>query len=106
MTTSCTGRLPNPLLGLLLSGGLVWATESPYLYGIFDGGDPTPADATEYLSHLTGGAGPGWVTVTVSVGANTNQTWGKDYRFLSNLGHTVICRINHGYFPSGTIPLT
>src|SRR5207247_2814481 len=23
-----------------------------------------------------------------------------------NPGHTVICRINHGYFPNGTIPLT
>jgi hypothetical protein len=106
MTTSCTCRLPNLLVGLLLSGGLVWAGESPYLYGIFDGGDPTPADASEYLGHISSGGGPGWVTVTVSVGANTNNTSGMDYRFLSNPGHTVICRINHAYFPGGTIPLT
>ncbi|HOX58865.1 MAG TPA: hypothetical protein P5205_16800 [Candidatus Paceibacterota bacterium] len=102
-------RLPRfaVLLGsIFLLSHLPCAAESPFLYGIFDGGDPDPADASEYLGHISSGAGPGWVTVTVSIGANTNDTWGKDYRFLSNLGHTVIGRINHGYFPIGTIPLT
>jgi len=99
-------RLPALFTGFLLLSFALPAAESPYLYGIFDGGDPTPADASEYLGRIRNGAGPGWVTVTVSVGANTNDTWGVDYRFLSNQGHTVICRINHGYFPNGTIPPT
>jgi len=106
MQTTCASRLTVFLAGVLLPVRLLCASESPYLYGIFDGGDPTPADASEYLGHISSGAGPGWVTVTVSVGADTNDTWGVDYRFLSNPGHTVICRINHGYFPIGTIPLT
>lgn len=99
-------RLVVVLTSILLLARSLWAAESPYLYGIFDGGDPTPADASEYLGHISNGAGPGWVTVTVSIGVDTNQTWGVDYRFLSNQGHTVIGRINHGYFPNGTIPPT
>ena len=94
------------LAGFLLLSRQGRATESPYLYGIFDGGDPSPGNATEFLNHVSSGAGPAWVTVTASIGANTNDTWGIDYRFLSNQGHTVIGRINHGYFPIGTIPLT
>ncbi len=105
--TRPTPSLITLLLAVLLATGPAGlAQESPYLYGIFDGGDPSPADASEYLGHISSGAGPGWVTVTASIGANTNDTWGVDYRFLSNQGHTVIGRINHGYFPIGTIPLT
>ncbi|MSU59521.1 MAG: hypothetical protein EXS35_15350 [Pedosphaera sp.] len=78
----------------------LFAAESPYLYGIF-GDDPNPS---EYLGHIAP-AGPGWVTATVQVGADTNDASGVDFTFLSNQGHTVICRINHGYFPNGTIPL-
>ncbi|PYJ04486.1 MAG: hypothetical protein DME25_09910 [Verrucomicrobia bacterium] len=99
-------RLGILLTGSLLFGRALFAAESAYLYGIFDGGDPSPADASEYLGHISSGAGPGWVTCTIGVGANTNDAWGVDFRFLSNTGHTVICRINHGYFPNGTIPLT
>jgi len=106
MKPTRTQRLPVLLGSIVLLACSLWAAESPFIYGIFDGGDPTPADASEYLGHISSGAGPGWVTVTVSIGSNTNQTWGVDYRFLTNQGHTVICRINNGYFPSGTIPLT
>jgi hypothetical protein len=98
--------MPALVLSYCLLGFPVIAGESPYLYGLFDGGDPSPADASEYLGHLSNGGVTGWLTVTVSVGSNTNQTWGKDYRFLSDGGHTVICRINNGYFPNGTIPPT
>jgi len=63
---------------------------------------PAPS---EYLSHITSGGARGWVTATGAVGANTNDLSGADFSFLANQGHTVICRINHGYFPNGTIPL-
>ena len=79
------------------------AAESPYLYGIHDA-DPAP---TEFLNHVkagTGGTG-GWVTATVAVGANTNDFSGSDFTALANAGHTVICRINYGYFPDGSIPV-
>jgi hypothetical protein len=79
------------------------AGESPFLYGIHDH-DPDPG---EFLSHIkagTGGTG-GWVTATVAVGANTNDFGGADFSALASAGHTVICRINHGYFPNGTIPV-
>ncbi len=79
----------------------VSAGQSPYLYGIHDA-DPNPA---EYLNRIMSGAGPGWVTATVAVGADTNDLSGVDFRPIPNQGHTVICRINHGYFPTGTIPL-
>lgn len=85
----------------LFWGASLAVAESPYLYGIFDH-DPNPA---EYLGHISSGAGPGWVTATVQVGADTNDASGVDFTFLSNQGHTVIGRLNHGYFPNGTIPL-
>ena len=106
MNNSRPRRTAWVLVGGLVLGRAALADESANLYGVFDGGDPDPANASEYLGHISGGGSRGWVTVTIAVGANTNDTWGKDYRFLSDLGHTVICRINHGYFPNGTIPLT
>jgi hypothetical protein len=78
------------------------AAESPYLYGIHDQ-SPAP---TEYLSHITNATGSGgWVTATVAIGANTNDFSGNSFSALANAGHTVICRLNYGYFPQGTIPL-
>ena len=80
----------------------VSAGESPYLYGIHDH-SPDPA---EFLSHITNATGAGgWVTATVAVGANTNDVTGVNFNSLANAGHTVICRINYGYFPDGTIPV-
>src|SRR3954470_23844419 len=76
--------------------------ESPYLYGIHDH-SPTP---TEYLSHITNATGSGgWITATVAVGADTNDLSGTNFAALSNANHTVICRINYGYYPDGTIPV-
>ncbi len=79
------------------------AGESTYLYGIHDA-DPAP---TEFLNHVKNGAGGtgGWVTATVEVGADTNNFGGADFSALANAGHTVICRINYGYFPNGAIPV-
>src|ERR1043165_9816901 len=92
-------RLLFALFALL--GHESYAVESPYIYGIFDY-EPNPS---EYLNHIAP-AGPGWVTATVLVGSDTDSfVPNVDFTFLSNQGHTVICRLNNGYFPNGTIPL-
>ena len=94
-------RIPFILASFILLGHTLFAGESPYLYGIFD------PEATEYLNHISSGAGPGWVTATVQVGSDTNNfVPNADFTSVANQGHTVICRINNGYFPNGTIPLT
>lgn len=77
------------------------AAESPYIYGIHDA-DPDPL---EYMNHIITGVGSGWVTATVAVGANPNDFSGVDFTHLANRGYTVICRLNYGYYPTGTIPL-
>lgn len=93
----------STLLGVLVPAGPVESqpAEAPTIYGIFDH-DPNPA---EFLDRVLAEAGPGWVTATVALGTDTNQTWGMDFSALAAQGHTVICRINHAYFPFGTIPL-
>jgi hypothetical protein len=77
------------------------ATECRALYGIHD----AVPDPTEYLNHVQAVSGCGWVTATVAVGHNPTDTSGADFSALAGQGHTVICRINNGYFPNGTIPL-
>lgn len=86
---------------ILLLWQLSASAEPQHLYGIHDA-DPDPR---EYLNHIRPIVGGGWVTATVAVGADTNDNSGQNFSFLSNEGHTVICRINHAYFPNGTIPL-
>lgn len=94
-------RGTTALLSALLVCGV--ATASPFLYGIHDH-DPDPSEFLNVIKAGTGGAG-GWVTATVAVGANPNDFGGANFSALANAGHTVICRINYGYFPEGTIPL-
>lgn len=91
------------MLSLVLLTVMAPADESPFLYGIHDH-DPDPSEFLNRLKAGTGGTG-GWVTATVAVGANTNDFTGANFSALANAGHTVICRINYGYFPDGTIPV-
>jgi hypothetical protein len=104
-----TGReLGRALRQLATLAGLAGAAasalaESPYLYGIHDH-DPDPSEFLNRIKAGTGGTG-GWVTATVAVGANTNDFSGANFSALANAGHTIICRINYGYFPQGTIPV-
>lgn len=79
-----------------------FAAEAPHIYGIHDH-DPFPG---EFLTHLESGNTRGWVTATVGVGANTNDFSGADFSAVANRGHSVICRINYGYYPDGTIPVS
>lgn len=81
----------------------MFAVESPFLYGIHDH-EPDPSEFLNRIKSGTGGTG-GWVTATVAVGVNTNDFSGANFTALANAGHTVICRINYGYFPDGTIPV-
>ena len=90
-------------VGMVFLAASLFAAESPFLYGIHDH-DPDPGEFLNHIKSGTGGTG-GWVTATVAVGANTNDFSGANFTSLSNAGHTVICRINYGYYPDGTIPV-
>lgn len=97
-------RASQLVLLVLLNGWVaVRSAESPFLYGIHDH-DPDPSEFLNHIKSGTGGTG-GWVTATVAVGANTNDFSGANFSALANAGHTVICRINYGYFPDGSIPV-
>lgn len=87
-------------IGMLL-GGRVMAAESQYLYGIHDH-EPRPE---EYINHIRNYVSGGWVTATVAIGHDPNDNSGVDFTWFQNQNCTVICRINNGYFPNGTIPL-
>jgi len=89
------------LAGETSAGAAAVPAECPTLYGIHDH-DPHPG---EYLSHLGGAGGRGWVTATVAVGHDPSDMGTQDFSTLANAGHTVICRLNNGYYPNGTIPV-
>lgn len=102
MKTCRVLRLAVSAVSVCMAALIPAFAEPSCIYGIHDH-EPNPS---EFLNHITaGGAESGWVTATVAVGADTNDMSGVDFTFLSNQGHTVICRINHSYFPGGTIPL-
>ena len=44
------------------------------------------------------------MTATVAVGHDEWDMSGVDFSWYANQGVTVICRMNNGYFPNGTIP--
>ncbi len=79
----------------------VRAQESPYIYGIHD----HDTGQQEWLNHVATGGATGWVTATIAIGHDPGQTGGDDFRWISNQGHTVICRLNNGYGDAGTIPV-
>lgn len=69
--------------------------DSEYLFGLHEpGGEQLMLDAGR----------PGWILFTEEVGRNPNDFSGKDFSPWSNRNLGVICRINHGYHPHGTIP--
>src|SRR4051794_39769451 len=76
------------------------AAEAPSLYGIHD----HAPDPSEYLNHIKNGGTAGWVTATVAVGTNTNDISSVNFTTaIASQGNTVICRLNYGYYPDGTI---
>lgn len=49
---------------------------------------------------------PGWILFSEAIGADPNDRSGKDYSAFSEQGLTVIVRLNHGYYPHGTLPFS
>lgn len=62
----------------------------PYIFGIHD---------PEGARFLSDAGRPGWVVVSVQVSDAP-----ENFSALSDAGHGVIVRLNHGYDPNGTIP--
>jgi hypothetical protein len=69
--------------------------ESPWLYGIHDPGGE--ALFREFRR-------PGWIVVSETIGHDPTVRSGVDYRHLASREYAVICRLNNGSFPEGTIP--
>jgi hypothetical protein len=88
-------------VALIIGANTVGLTqESPFIYGIHD----HDTGQQEYLNRLTGRGVTGWVTATIAIGSDPNNFGGDDFRWISNQGHGVIVRLNHGYCSEGTIP--
>lgn len=58
-------------------------------------------DLSERGANLMGG---GWLVDAVAVGHNPTDSGGANYRHWTNKGCTIICRLNNGWNPEGTIP--
>lgn len=69
--------------------------ESRWLFGLHDPGG-------EQIMLAAGK--PGWVVFTEAIGRNPTDHTGRDFRPYSGRQLGVICRINHGYYPQGTLP--
>ena len=69
--------------------------DTPYIFGIHEPGGE---------NHMLEAGKPGWIIFTESIGSEPGDTGGKDFSQWSNQGLGVLCRINNGYYPGGTIP--
>ena len=70
-------------------------SESEYLFGIYEPGGE---------QHMLDVARPGWIVFSEAVGHDPDDRTGVDFSAYSDQGLGVICRINNGYEPDGTIP--
>lgn len=71
--------------------------DSEYIFGIHEpGGEQIMLDAGK----------PGWVLFTEGIGDNPANKSGKDFTPWSSRGLGVMVRLNNGYEPAGTIPLS
>lgn len=71
--------------------------DSEYIFGLHDpGGENIMLNAGK----------PGWVLFTEALGADPNDQGSRDYTPWSNNRLGVIVRLNHGYEPLGTIPVS
>ncbi|MEZ4613984.1 MAG: hypothetical protein R2867_00520 [Caldilineaceae bacterium] len=72
--------------------------DSPYIYGIHEpGGEP-------FMRSPDGESARGGVLFTEAIGHNPEDRTGLDFSTFSDQGYGVICRLNNGYEPDGTIP--
>lgn len=72
--------------------------DSPYIYGIHEPG------GEEYMRSPDGENARGWILFTEALGHNPEDRRSIDFSTFSEQGYGVICRLNHGYEPDGTIP--
>lgn len=69
--------------------------DSEYLFGFHDpGGEQMLLDAGK----------PGWIVCAEAIGCDPANQEGVDFTLWSRHGLGVICRINHGFPPEGTLP--
>ncbi len=68
---------------------------SDWIYGIHEPGGE---------DYLLAAQRPGWIVFTEAVGHDVEDRSGLDFTTFSSEGLGVICRINHGYEPEGTLP--
>lgn len=77
--------------------------DSAYIYGIHEPGGEVylvePADSP--AEEVTG---KGWVLFTEAIGHDPEDRSGIDFTTFSSQGLGVICRLNNGYEPDGTLP--
>ena len=69
--------------------------DSEYIFGVHEPGGEQVM--------LTAGR-PGWVLFTEAIGHDPADRTGMDFTTFSRQGLGVICRLNNGYEPAGTIP--
>lgn len=69
--------------------------ESDYIFAIHEPGG-------EELMLAAGK--PGWIVFTEAVGHDVEDLTGLDFTTFAREGLGVVCRINHGYEPDGTLP--
>ena len=71
--------------------------ESRWIFGLHDaGGEQYMLDAKK----------PGWIVFSEAIGADPKNRSGRDFRPYSSRELGVICRLNHGYYPDGTLPFS
>src|SRR5512136_734988 len=71
--------------------------DSPYLYGLHDPGGESIMAERGIL---------GWVLFTEALGSDPNSQEGGDYSRWANQGFGILVRLNNGYEPQGTLPLS
>lgn len=71
--------------------------ESQWIFGLHDPGGEQVMLAADR---------PGWLIFTEAVGHDPRNKSGRDFRPYSGRGLGIICRINNGYYPEGTLPLS
>jgi|GEM_PF-1426658 len=83
------------LPALIFACAEAFAADPPWIFGMHDqGGESAAAEKVKQI----------WVVKTESIWHNPTDTGGPDYSDLTNAGHGVLCRLNNGYNPDGTIP--
>lgn len=69
--------------------------DSEFIFGIHEpGGEQWMLDAGR----------PGWIVFTEELGRDPNNFSGKNFLPWANRNLGILCRLNNGYFPNGTIP--